>query len=121
MRRFLLVLSAAVLAPGFSARVGRTEGAPQGAIKVCGYGKKPAVTFDHEKHADVACEGCHHTRPSGADGYQCCSCHGFGDSEETKAPRLQDAVHGKGKGKCFGCHLSQRATKRLRCADCHKG
>jgi hypothetical protein len=93
-------------------------GAPAKPIEVTSFGEKPAVTFDHSKHAipGVECTRCHHT--AGQDKYKCGECHGA--QAKDKAPSIRDAMHKREIGVCYSCHFEKDSKNKLKCGDCHK-
>ena len=94
----------------------RAADAPAEPIKVTNYGEKPQVTYDHAKHKEIACVDCHHNEADGK--YKCGECHRA--EAEGDVPKIKDAMHKKGAGKCRSCHFGKEATaKKLKCADCH--
>lgn len=85
--------------------------------------ERPAVEFNHEKHANkIDCLQCHHDFDAymnnrGGEGQPCSSCHGLQATQETIS--LEDAFHLQ----CKGCHESMRAMGKpggpVICAQCH--
>ena len=118
-----LTLAAACTAALFlGAAAARAAEPPANPVKVeTAGGKKAPVAFDHKKHAAVKCEACHHTEGNPAGEHRCTKCHKLADDPTTKAPKVEAAMHGKDKGKCFACHRAEDAKHKLKCADCHKG
>ncbi len=117
MKRTVLFAAATLLALSLSlgARAAQVA-APAKPIQVTNFGGKQAVTFDHAKHAKVDCTTCHHA--SAKENHKCGECH---LAKEGKAPAIKDAMHGKDKGVCYGCHFQAEAKHKLKCSDCHKG
>lgn len=115
----LTALCAAALCLGAaSARAAESPAQPV-KVEVAG-GKKAPVLFAHAKHATLKCDACHHAAGNPAGEHRCSKCHKLADDPTTKAPKIETAMHGKEKGKCFGCHRAEDAKHKLKCADCHK-
>ncbi|HSH69567.1 MAG TPA: cytochrome c3 family protein [Deferrisomatales bacterium] len=81
------------------------------------YGEMEPVVFNHTAHAGRAdCSSCHHTK---SQEHRCGYCH---KAEATgDVPSLEDAAHREGAGKCWACHLKEKAKRVLDCEDCHSG
>lgn len=90
---------------------------PAEPTAVTNYGKKAPVVFDHAKHAGggLECASCHHTADTGQ--YKCGECHKL--ETENGAPPIKEAMHGKGTGVCYTCHLQKEAQNKMKCAECH--
>ena len=87
-------------------------------VTVTDFGDMEPVTFQHSRHAeDYDCVICHHPNASGG-GHRCGACH----ASEGNGPvvSLEQAAHGERIGRCWGCHLSQKARKKFECDNCHK-
>ena len=88
-------------------------------IQVTNFGDADVVAFNHTRHSeDFDCSTCHHQRASGG-GHRCGACH----LSEPKGPvpSMEQAAHADRVGKCWGCHWSKSAKKKLDCEDCHVG
>jgi hypothetical protein len=83
--------------------------------------KKAPVAFDHQKHAEAKCEACHHVEHNASGERRCTQCHKLTDDPVTRTPKVESAMHGKGVGVCYGCHRAEKAPRKLKCVDCHKG
>ena len=102
---------------------------PQGKVTLPA--KLGAVTFDHQKHADVmaiACTKCHHAsrpeKPLAAQHQGCRDCHTSPATPPLKTS-LQAAFHDpKAKaGMCIECHREAAAKGKkppVGCLQCHK-
>lgn len=85
--------------------------------------ERPAVSFPHEKHAQVVeCTGCHHDYDiygvnKGSEGQKCSDCHG-NPSVQNPIP-LQRAFHEQ----CLSCHervhARQGRSLPVMCGQCH--
>ncbi len=93
--------------------------APTDPIKVTNFGGKKVVTYPHAPHLEqgLECTQCHHTADQGK--YKCGDCHG--KAAQGDAPKIKDAMHKKGVGKCYDCHLKKGSVAKKKCGDCHKG
>ncbi|GAB4256003.1 MAG: hypothetical protein Kow0092_01710 [Deferrisomatales bacterium] len=98
---------------------------PQGPVSILTDGaKKPAVSFDHSLHMEKNpelkdnCQRCHHKGTDSVDHMKCRNCHGI--KAEGDKPKIKDAMHKRGKGKCYACHFPKDAKKKLKCNNCHK-
>jgi len=81
------------------------------------YGEMEPVQFNHTEHAErVGCPNCHHS--SGAE-HRCGYCHR--PKARNGAPALEQAAHREGAGKCWACHLKEKAIHPLECEACHRG
>lgn len=115
----LTLAAALVLALAFTAAAAPAADPPAEPVRVTNFGKKAAVTFDHKAHLarGLACAACHHTEAEGK--YKCGECHLA--EAAGPAPKLKDAMHKKGVGVCYQCHLARDAEHKFKCSDCHKG
>ncbi len=87
---------------------------------------RPPSVFPHDLHNEKAdlddCSACHHIfsgkkRSVGesSEGTPCVECHPVTSREETNAPGLMKAFHGR----CKGCHEKVSAGPVM-CGECHK-
>jgi len=115
MKKFLVVVVSVFFALGIGLGTALSADAPKGSNKVTNFGGKEAVNFDHAKHSSAKCADCHHNEKDGK--FKCGECHK--KEKADKAVSLKDAMHGE-KGVCKSCHFGDKATKALKCNDCHK-
>ena len=115
MNRVLSVLFVVTLVLLVGVSQVSAKDAPKGPQPVTNFGDKPAVTFDHDTHADMGCVKCHHNEADGK--YKCGECHKLKASGD--APKIKDAFHKKGAGTCYECHLLKGAEKKMKCKECH--
>ena len=79
------------------------------------YGGMEPVVFNHTAHAGRAdCSSCHHNQSME---HRCGYCHRAETLEGV--PSMEDAAHREGVGKCWVCHLKEKAPRALDCEDCH--
>ncbi|MFH1532130.1 MAG: cytochrome c3 family protein [Pseudomonadota bacterium] len=113
MRKGMLTVTMALVLAGafFLAQTQVTAGtaAAPGPVKISHSTKKGPVTFDHAKHASLACAKCHHKGKEET----CFNCH----TAEGKdgAPNNKDAMHNR----CKACHSAEKKGP-TKCGDCHK-
>ncbi len=118
MKKFLVLVVSVFVALGLGIGTALSADAPKDPVKVTHYGgAKGVVTFDHGKHKDLKCVGCHHNEKDGK--FKCGECHKKEKDAATKAPKMQDAAHGDPKGVCFSCHKAENAKNKLACDKCH--
>ena len=98
-------LSALFAAVALSFATSALAAAPAGPVVL--QAKPGNVSFDHAKHAAVACTKCHATDKGGA-------IEGFAKAGSADAPN-KDKAHAA----CQGCHKEQGKGPQ-KCADCHK-
>ena len=87
--------------------------------------KKTPVTFNHAKHGEAGCVGCHHTQDEATmkDGtvpaVSCFTCHG--PEEKDKQVDSYKMFHDKKIGKCAKCHAEKKGQEGVpsKCGDCH--
>jgi hypothetical protein len=121
MNKLVLTVLCAALASGTALYAAGAPEPPANPVKIESTGaKRPPVLFDHKKHAEMKCEACHHKEGNPKGEARCVNCHKLADDPATKAPKIETAMHGKDKGKCFGCHRAEDAKHKLKCTACHK-
>ena len=76
--------------------------------------RKPAVTFNHKKHADTLkdCKICHHKYEGKGEPNPCFKCHACTKGE---TPSAKQAFHKR----CIKCHRKEGKGPK-KCAECHK-
>ncbi|MBM4356273.1 MAG: cytochrome c3 family protein [Deltaproteobacteria bacterium] len=114
----LVVLAVSVFHAGASSAAGGVyqADAPKDGIVLTA--KPGNVTYNHSKHAAVACDKCHH-KPDGDNKHAKCSkCH-----TAASTPTAKDAFHKN----CSGCHKEALAKDAAlagkvptKCNECHK-
>ncbi len=80
--------------------------------------KNGNVTYNHSKHAALACDKCHHKKQGENAHPKCTGCH-----NATSTPTAKDAFHKR----CLDCHkdvvakdAGKAATVPTKCNECHK-
>ena len=99
---------------------------PVKKLNADGTKKKGPVTFNHTKHGEAGCVGCHHTekelKTGGTPAKLCFDCHGPAPSADGKQLDTYEMIHGK-KGACLACHrtdtTAQAAKAPTACEGCH--
>jgi hypothetical protein len=90
---------------------------------------KPAVDFNHKKHAEtlkIACTECHHKYVNGKNVWKqgdpvqkCDACHTLNAAPGAKPMGLKEALHKN----CIDCHKKEKAAGKkapTMCNECHK-
>jgi hypothetical protein len=92
--------------------------------------KKNPVTFNHTKHGEAGCTGCHHTekelKTGGTPAKLCFECHGA-EVKVVEGKNQLDTfvmIHDKKLGRCLKCHEEKKAAGAAAptaCKECHGG
>jgi hypothetical protein len=102
---------------------------PAKKLNADGTKKKGPVTFNHTKHGEAGCVGCHHgdkeLKTGGKPAKLCFECHGPAPSADGKAPDTYEMIHGK-TAMCLACHKDLKAKDAASkaptaCKECHGG
>jgi hypothetical protein len=119
----IVVLVAMVAFLGLAVVAFASPAVPTGDLKIVkaeGCDKKPAVTYNHEKHdaATPDCKTCHHTWDGKAAPKKCSECHKA--KKDGKKINSKSALHKN----CKDCHKKlKKAGKKTgptSCKACHK-
>ena len=110
-RKLTVIMIALAVAMAFAASMAIAGDPPTQITIDKGMDKKPAVAFDHTKHADsIDCMKCHHAAASKEEIKSCFECHG----KDAAAATVKDAFHKS----CKDCH-KEMAKGPTKCKECH--
>ena len=102
---------------------------PAKKLTADGKKKKNPVTFNHTKHGEAGCVGCHHAdkdlKAGGKPAKLCFECHGAAASADGKQLDSYEMIHGK-TAMCLACHKDLKAKDAASkaptaCKECHGG
>lgn len=120
-------LAFAALAISVMAYAGSAKDAPKNVSLDACKAKKPAVAFDHAKHAStlkLACDKCHHTQKGLKEGAadevkKCAACHLKPEKPTTPACTEMSPSKNPFHIACIKCHKTEKKGP-TKCAECHK-